>query len=543
MPRSAMFRSLVIFACLGHVLGESDPSCWLQSRPTGTGQDSAIRSRPGTDLDLLGSKSTSTLARLNELRARMKEEEEKIKDMKAELRNLKRIACPSGGDYVTWVTLTTGSDYTMTNGDTGFFVRTWSPNDEPATCDDFAIRSGSALLVEDKSSSVSPPCNLTLYFAIFLQVIFTTGPPAQNTFSRNVSTVNVTFEGDASHLTFSVYHDPDGAGAPSAVGHTFHPGENIIDVSSFGPISGFDLNGFNLGGGSLPLGIEFLQFNGFTLCGTQATVVGDPHIKTLDGRHYTLMNQGTFSLWRYSGVSADVMMQNLFVSSTSIDVDWQVYAHYSGHQSYTKGLLLLDKSGGSVRQSLEITSKDCQWRASASEQDPSATGLQLHTANNRTRVSFVMIKQGVRKEVAKLSVSCRKGHNINVAIDMKHSADLRFVDGELRVARSGAPVSTLQTESDEFEVKTPWKDLGGSDSASLYLQEADESGGGLNLLQTCEDAQMVYAFDLCSKHLGADMQQADGPDGDFFNDCVFDVCRGGEVAAELAAELIAVRRM
>ena len=74
MPRSAMFRSLVIFACLGHVLGESDPSCWLQSRPTGTGQDSAIRSRPGTDLDLLGSKSTSTLARLNELRARMKEE-------------------------------------------------------------------------------------------------------------------------------------------------------------------------------------------------------------------------------------------------------------------------------------------------------------------------------------------------------------------------------------------------------------------------------------------------------------------------------------
>ena len=130
--------------------------------------------------------------------------------------------------------------------------------------------------------------------------------------------------------------------------------------------------------------------------------------------------------------------------------------------------------------------KDYQWRASASEQDPSATGcwhspnnsyslwylfstaqlvfqvvvlfdsiicltpyadkvissaavavvqnqgLQLHTANNRTRVSFVMIKQGVRKEVAKLSVSCRKGHNINVAIDMKHSADLRFVDGELR---------------------------------------------------------------------------------------------------------------
>ena len=64
MPRSAMFLSLVIFALFGHVLGqESDPSCWLQSRQPET-----------TALDLLGSKSTSTQARINELRARMKEE-------------------------------------------------------------------------------------------------------------------------------------------------------------------------------------------------------------------------------------------------------------------------------------------------------------------------------------------------------------------------------------------------------------------------------------------------------------------------------------
>ena len=46
-------------------------------------------------------------------------------------------------------------------------------------------------------------------------------------------------------------------------------------------------------------------------------------------------------------------------------------------------------------------------------------------------------------------------------------------------------------------------------SAQFFSWQAtDESGGGLHLLQTCEDAQMVYAFDLCSKHLGADMQQA-----------------------------------
>ena len=70
---TAMLPSLVIFACLGCVLGqEPDLSCWLQSRQEATG--TGLIGRPGTALDLLGSKSTSTQARINELRARMKEE-------------------------------------------------------------------------------------------------------------------------------------------------------------------------------------------------------------------------------------------------------------------------------------------------------------------------------------------------------------------------------------------------------------------------------------------------------------------------------------
>eukprot|EP00435_Cladocopium_sp_Y103_P006391 s712_g2.t1 len=32
-----------------------------------------------------------------------------------------------------------------------------------------------------------------------------------------------------------------------------------------------------------------------------AGVEGDPHVRTLDGNHYLLLNQGTFSLWRFSG--------------------------------------------------------------------------------------------------------------------------------------------------------------------------------------------------------------------------------------------------
>eukprot|EP00438_Fugacium_kawagutii_P023157 Skav225898 [mRNA] locus=scaffold5125:27553:28453:+ [translate_table: standard] len=59
---------------------------------------------------------------------------------------------------------------------------------------------------------------------------------------------------------------------------------------------------------------------------------------------------------------------------------------------------------------------------------------------------------------------------------------------------------------------------------------------GQALLQVCDDKQKTASAEICSKHLG---EQADG---DFFSDCVYDVCRGGgEVAAELAAELLAVR--
>ena len=38
---------------------------------------------------------------------------------------------------------------------------------------------------------------------------------------------------------------------------------------------------------------------------TISNVVGDPHIKTLDGIRYTLLSQGTFSLWHFSGVEAE----------------------------------------------------------------------------------------------------------------------------------------------------------------------------------------------------------------------------------------------
>ena len=73
--------------------------------------------------------------------------------------------------------------------------------------------------------------------------------------------------------------------------------------------------------------------------------------------------------------------------SLILEVDWQVYAHYSGHQSYTKALLLLDKSGGSVRRSLEITSKD-SWRHRSQHEDPLHRIVQAERTLKITGISI-----------------------------------------------------------------------------------------------------------------------------------------------------------
>ncbi|CAL1134310.1 unnamed protein product [Cladocopium goreaui] len=537
--------SLVIFTSFSQLLAleppeplESDPSCWLQrSEPAGAGQA----------LELLGSnRSASKKKKIDELRDNLKAEEEKLKAMKTELRKLRRSGdCPSGGEYLTFTSIDNSGDFVLSNGAKGqISINTQSSFPGSEDCNSAILVDGSA--VPARSVFGVPPvlCNLSNTPGIFVSVDFTDPP------TLNVSSANITFLGNTSEFGYDVAKEI--GGSPIRGSQTIIEGDNILDLSAVVPPP--ELGGVNFFTGTDRDDVILFKINGFTLCGTQAVVVGDPHIKTLDGRHYIMMSQGTFSIWRYSGVKADVPKFQS-ESSTSIDVDWQVYAHYSSQQSYTRGLLLLDKSGGSLHQSLEITSVDCKWRAkgptgwspvgkkemAALEQIPFATGFEFHSKNKTNRVSFVMIKQGMKTEVATLSVSCRQGRYINLVFDMKHASDVRFVDGELRVARN-TPVSTLQmTDSEAFGVETSWKDLRGSELASAYLKEADATNG-LSLLQTCEDAEMSHAMDLCSKHLGAELQRADGPDGDFFNDCVFDVCRGGEVAAELAAELLAARR-
>ena len=161
-----------------------------------------------------------------------------------------------------------------------------------------------------------------------------TDPP-----TLNVSSANITFLGNTSEFGYDVAKEI--GGSPIRGSQTIIEGDNILDLSAVVPppelggvnfFTGTDRDDvawscalssvfydfyvfptvspphdqiFNhLGGGDLVRKSKVILFkiNGFTLCGTQAVVVGDPHIKTLDGRHYIMMSQGTFSIWRYHGL-------------------------------------------------------------------------------------------------------------------------------------------------------------------------------------------------------------------------------------------------
>ena len=296
---------------------------------------------------------------------------------------------------------------------------------------------------------------------------------------------------------------------------------------------------------------------------THPGATGDPHITTLDGRHYTLLSQGTFSLWHFSGLETDLHSEEV-AGTRKTHVDWQVYAHYSGQQSFTKGLLLIDKSGGSIRQVLEITSQDCKWKARKGSEDwkvvdnaehifvPDSkdyvTGFDLSTVTGPrghgghgfpNRVRFNMNTKNGKSDIAVMSLSCRPNHNMNLLISMKRQSDKKFVDGELKAARKS--LSTLQTSTDsEFSVEGKWQELGGSEQAASYFQLVDTHQTFNSLLQSqgCSDAEKGRAKETCSKHLG----EAGGTENaHVFEDCIYDVCHGaGETQAELAAELLAV---
>eukprot|EP00435_Cladocopium_sp_Y103_P074063 s421_g46.t1 len=269
-------------------------------------------------------------------------------------------------------------------------------------------------------------------------------------------------------------------------------------------------------------------------------VGGDPHIHTLDGGHYTLLREGSFLLWRFG--------------LPQPHVEWQIFAHYAGHQSFTKGLLLVDTSG-SEPSSMEITSERCEWQTQRNSKKWSAVksevpqvlvsgpSSRMQPAGNPGK-DMKIIQLFIADEqvpVATLKVMCRQGRHINLKLYMENQKWTPFVSGELKGQRgqehklsSNNSMLQLATREDqEFEVKKSWAELGGSPHAQQYLQTFDENGKKLAFSRICDSQAQADARALCQKHLGTAAHSS------YFEECVYDVCSGaGEVAAEMAAEML-----
>ena len=258
-----------------------------------------------------------------------------------------------------------------------------------------------------------------------------------------------------------------------------------------------------------------------TTAPNEGIVDGDPHIQTLDGVRYTLLKQGTFSLWHFSGFKTHVHSSKGIMQA--FPVDWQVYVHYSGGKSFTKALLLVDKTGGSLRQALELTSDDCIWKGRTANtpwkviddnqliHKPEKSGLYVSGFNVSTgnRVKLNMNTEHGNTDVAVLVASCRPHHHMNLKMKMQGRKYHQFVDGEFGRHRAGLSVLQMSAGSSdsEFAISSAWEDLGGSTKASQYLQQVDTEAGNVELMQhPCQEEQSTQAQKICQKHLGAAMR-------------------------------------
>lgn len=285
-----------------------------------------------------------------------------------------------------------------------------------------------------------------------------------------------------------------------------------------------------------------------------ATVVGDPHLRTLDGRHYTLMQQGNFLLWGFSGKDLEVPVET---SQKKLPVDFEVFTHYAGHAAFTKGLMLVDKST-TQKQALEVTAKDCLWRhwdssawfpvesvmLNLTSADGSRFGaFQLsNSKGGQKKIELWLQEKGNLRSLAQLWVSCRAGHQLSAKIKMSaRGEDLRFVRGELAPGRLSLATgvspreSALQTQTDPEFALADWASLGGSPDATSYFKAVDTEGSATSFNKCSEEDKKEYVA-MCEKHLG---DSTDELYQQVMDDCVFDFCLGaGETSAELAAEIL-----
>jgi len=173
--------------------------------------------------------------------------------------------------------------------------------------------------------------------------------------------------------------------------------------------------------------------------------VGDPHIRSLRGAHYTLLQQGVFIAWNFSKA---VPASALPVAAPARG--WQLLAAYAGDHFTTQGLLLLDRSG----QSMEITAEDCSWHVKEKKSPWRKAQVELLSADGttslqvkklheklgetkmlRSAILLKMMESGSdMKKIANLVVHCRPNDHLDFKIVMFQKSDINHVGGELGVA-------------------------------------------------------------------------------------------------------------
>ena len=172
---------------------------------------------------------------------------------------------------------------------------------------------------------------------------------------------------------------------------------------------------------------------------------GDPHIRSLRGAHYTLLQQGVFIAWNFSkAVPASA------VPGAAPARGWQLLAAYAGDHFTTQGLLLLDRSG----QSMEITAEDCSWHVKEKKSPWRKAQVELLSADGttslqvkklheklgetkmlRSAILLKMMESGSdMKKIANLVVHCRPNDHLDFKIVMFQKSDINHVGGELGVA-------------------------------------------------------------------------------------------------------------
>ena len=311
-------------------------------------------------------------------------------------------------------------------------------------------------------------------------------------------------------------------------------------------------------------------FTGMKLCKGGGSLVGDPHVRTQDHAHYTVLNEGNFLAWRFNSDTA------VDEKSRPKQVDWRIYAHYSAHRrSWTRGLLLVDQSMGSRHHSLEFTSEECklrqrvgdEWRVmessemlQASEGGHFVTGINLTHLENGTihfdskkiltpkgkkarwDAEFLMATSRGKQRIASVQLRCFPGRHIDIQVVRERMGDARFVEGQLghhgiQLKREKNGLGHwFHTSSDrEFQLSKSWRELGGSREAAAFFDIEDKNAKAVMLGNpTCTPEEKQEAMRLCEET----MKMSRNVDAEFLDECVLDICAGGgAAAAELAGDI------